>query len=130
MLRLLFVLLFAVTILPGCATITRGTTDTLQIETDPAGARADLSTGHTCSTPCAIKLPRKTDGIVKIYKEGYETIEVSFTNQISGAGGAGMAGNIIFGGIIGAGVDAGTGAMYNLVPNPIYVRLEKERENR
>jgi hypothetical protein len=125
MLRLFLVLFSAVMALPGCATITRGTSDTLQIQSDPSGARADLSTGHTCTTPCAIKLPRRSTGIVKIYKEGYETIEVAFTNQISGAGGAGMAGNVIFGGIIGAGVDAGTGAMFDLVPNPISVRLNR-----
>jgi hypothetical protein len=124
-LRLLLILLSAVIVLPGCATITRGTNDTLQILSDPAGARADLSTGHTCMTPCAIKLPRKSNGVVKIYKEGYEPLEVTFTNQISGTGGAGMAGNVIFGGIIGAGVDVGTGAMYDLLPNPISVRLNR-----
>lgn len=127
MLRPFLVLLSTIMILPGCATITRGTSDTLQIQSDPSGARADVSTGHTCTTPCAIKLPWKTNGVVKIYKEGYETIEVTFTNQIVGAGGAGMAGNIIFGGIIGAGVDAGSGAMYDLVPNPISVKLERDR---
>jgi hypothetical protein len=36
-----------------------------------------------------------------------------------------MAGNVILGGIIGAGVDAVTGATKKLVPNPIDVKLEK-----
>lgn len=35
-----------------------------------------------------------------------------------------MAGNVLVGGIIGAGVDMGTGAMLDLVPNPINVALE------
>jgi hypothetical protein len=35
-----------------------------------------------------------------------------------------MAGNVIVGGIIGAGIDAGTGAMLNLVPNPVVLTLE------
>lgn len=35
-----------------------------------------------------------------------------------------MAGNVVFGGLIGAGVDAGTGAMLELVPNPVKVTLE------
>ena len=34
-----------------------------------------------------------------------------------------MAGNLFLGGIIGAGVDASTGAMNDLVPNPIEVVL-------
>ena len=35
-----------------------------------------------------------------------------------------MAGNIIVGGIIGAAVDAGSGAMNELVPNPVVVELD------
>ena len=43
--------------------------------------------------------------------------------QISGGGAAGMAGNVLLGGIIGAGVDAATGATKDLKPNPIDVKL-------
>jgi len=34
-----------------------------------------------------------------------------------------MAGNVLFGGLIGAAVDAGSGAMHDLVPNPVDVRM-------
>jgi hypothetical protein len=34
-----------------------------------------------------------------------------------------MAGNVILGGLIGAGIDAGTGAMDRLTPNPLTVKL-------
>lgn len=34
-----------------------------------------------------------------------------------------MAGNILFGGLIGAAVDAGSGATKELKPNPLNVRL-------
>jgi hypothetical protein len=46
------------------------------------------------------------------------------TNKVGGAGGAGMAGNVILGGLIGAGVDVATGAMLDLVPNPLVIKLE------
>ena len=36
-----------------------------------------------------------------------------------------MAGNLVLGGIIGAAVDAGSGAMYDLTPNRVYIELEK-----
>ncbi|WP_233145023.1 hypothetical protein [Paracoccus yeei] len=49
------------------------------------------------------------------------------TNRVSGGGGAAMAGNVLVGGIIGAGVDAGTGAMLELVPNSVKVQLECRR---
>jgi len=46
------------------------------------------------------------------------------TNKIANAGSAGMAGNIFVGGIIGVAVDAGSGAMNDLVPNPVNVTLD------
>src|ERR1700690_3147923 len=123
-LSFLVVLLLALS-LNACATITRGSKDTLVIETDPPNADVLLSSGQVCKTPCSIKLPRKDNCVVKIKKSGFTDVNVNVTAQISGAGGAGMAGNILLGGIIGGGVDLATGAMYDLKPNPIKVNLEK-----
>lgn len=111
--------------LSGCATITRGTKDAFVVETDPSGAQVSTSIGHSCAaTPCTMKIPRRSDFTVTISKEGYEPWSGQVTNQISGQGGLGMAGNVVFGGLIGAGVDLGTGAMHDLTPNPLVVRLE------
>ena len=41
-----------------------------------------------------------------------------------GAGGAAMAGNVLIGGVIGAGVDSVTGAAKVLSPNPLKIELE------
>ena len=114
-------------ILDSCATITRGTTEALQIQTQPSGAIAkDLSTGQMCETPCVFVESRKKDDFaIKITKEGYKPVEVNVRSVISDAGAAGMAGNVLLGGIIGAGVDAVSGATNKLVPNPINVQLEK-----
>jgi hypothetical protein len=118
---LLIICLMALT--SACATITRGSNDTLVIETDPPSAEARLSNGLTCKTPCSLKMKRKEACVVKIERAGYEPVEVNITPQISGAGGAGMAGNVLFGGLIGAAVDAGSGAMYDLKPNPVVIKL-------
>jgi hypothetical protein len=107
----------------GCATITRGTTDTLIVESDPAGAEVQLSNGMSGKTPTSFKLPRSDSVVVKIKKEGYEPLEINVTPQVSGAGGAGMAGNVLLGGLIGAAVDAGSGAMNDLKPNPVTAKL-------
>jgi hypothetical protein len=40
-----------------------------------------------------------------------------------------MAGNVLVGGLIGIGVDAYSGAMNDLVPNPLSVKLEKEEQH-
>lgn len=108
----------------GCATVTRGTKDVLEINTTPAAAQATTSNGFACATPCALKMPRRSEFDVDISKAGYKPVRVHVTSKVSGQGGAGMAGNVLVGGIIGAGVDMGTGAMLDLVPNPINVTLE------
>lgn len=113
----------AALLLSGCATVTRGTKDTLVIESDPAGADVRLSTGQVGKTPGSFKLSRSDALTVTISKEGYETVTVNITPQIVGAGAAGMAGNVLVGGLIGAGVDAFSGAMKDLKPNPVRVTL-------
>lgn len=110
--------------LSGCATVTRGTKDAFVVNTDPAGARVTTSNGYSCDpTPCTIKMPRRSDFTVTISREGYETWTGQVTSAISGAGGLGMAGNLVLGGIVGAGVDLATGAMNDLTPNPLTVTM-------
>ena len=99
-----FLLAIAVTA-PGCATITRGTNEAFVIETDPTGASVSSSSGFFCTTPCSVQVKRRGDFVVTIEKEGYETITSSVTSSVDGAGAAGMAGNVLVGGIIGAGVE-------------------------
>jgi hypothetical protein len=107
----------------GCASVTRGTKDTLVVESDPAGAKVRLSTGQEGRTPTSFQLPRKKAFDVFIEKDGYEPLTVHVSSQISGKGGAGLAGNVLVGGVIGLGVDAMTGAAKDLKPNPIKVTL-------
>ncbi|MEQ8301169.1 MAG: PEGA domain-containing protein [Hyphomonas sp.] len=113
--------------LAGCATVTRGTTEAFLVETEPSGAEVTTSLGLKCGpTPCAIpKVKREAEFSVTIEKEGYKTTTHNITHQMSGGGGAGMAGNVILGGGIGAILDANNGATQELVPNPLKVTLEK-----
>ncbi|MDO5621999.1 MAG: translation initiation factor 2 [Paracoccus sp. (in: a-proteobacteria)] len=112
----------------GCATITRGSNDVLVVNSTPPGAQVQLSNGETCtSTPCTFKLPRKSELNVLVSKDRCQPQQVRVTNRVAGSGSAAMAGNVLVGGIIGAGVDAGTGAMLDLVPNPVEVVLECRR---
>jgi hypothetical protein len=122
----LLVLLPAVVALAACATVTRGTTEAFVVETTPSGASVTTSLGLSCSpTPCAIpKVKRESEFTVTIAKEGYETTTHNITHQMSGGGGAGMAGNVILGGGIGALVDANNGSTQELVPNPLKVTLQ------
>jgi hypothetical protein len=113
--------------LGACATVTRGSHQAWTIETTPGGAAVKTSTGFACdATPCTFKLPRKNEFDVTVTKAGYKTYTTHITNEITGKGGAAMAGNVLVGGLIGVGVDAATGATKDLKPNPLQVTLEPE----
>ena len=111
--------------LPSCASITRGSTDVLEVVSTPQGAQVSTENGYSClSTPCALKMSRKTETVVTVSKPGCRPARVNVTHKVANAGAAGMAGNVLVGGIIGAAVDASSGAMNDLVPNPVNVSLD------
>ena len=125
----LFVVLGAALSLGACATVTKGTDDTVSFEATPAGATVTFNevSGRInqpgCTTPCTMELNRKYTYSVEIAKEGYETWVQLLEPKLSGDGTVGMAGNILLGGVIGAAVDASTGAMNDLKPNPMVATL-------
>ena len=108
----------------GCASITRGTKEVLVVESDPSNAEVTLSNGMSGSTPATFRLKRNSDLTVVVKKAGYKTSRVQVTHQTATAGAVGMAGNLVFGGIIGGGVDALSGATQELTPNPVRVQLD------
>lgn len=122
--KILAAIAVAIAPLAGCATVTRGTNVAFEVETIPAGARVTTNSGFTCeATPCRIRMPRKDSFIVTITHPGYHTVTVPVTARMSSGGGAGLAGNILIGGLIGVGVDAASGALNDLFPNPLRVTL-------
>lgn len=115
--------------LAACATVTRGTNDAWSVNTTPSGAAVRTSNQFACdATPCTFKMPRKSEFSVTITKSGYKTWSGQVTHKVSNGGGAAMAGNVVLGGLIGAGVDAYSGAMLSLTPNPLNVELEKDEQ--
>jgi hypothetical protein len=114
----------------GCASVSRGTTETISVASTPSGAEAvvsGLEAPTTCTTPCAFVAKRNADITVTISKEGYQTEVVPLTKDISANGGAGFAGNILLGGVVGMGVDAATGAALDHKPNPVIVTLQPNK---
>ncbi len=117
--------------LPACATITRGSSQEFTVESTPPGARVSTSNGFQCdSTPCTFRMPRKDEFRATVSMDGYVTQEHQITSGISGGGAAGLAGNVIFGGVIGGVVDASSGALNDLTPNPLVVILRTPAEER
>jgi hypothetical protein len=115
----------ACALLSACATVTRGSHTNFDVQTSPAGASVTTTHGFSCpATPCSMRMPRKSAFQAMISKPGYKTVNASIGNRVSAGGGAAMAGNLLAGGFIGGGVDASSGAMLDLRPDPLLLTLE------
>jgi PDZ domain len=102
-------------VLPGCASIVSGSTQSVSVETPGCdGARCELSNDKGVwfvpQTPGTVSIQRSYNNLqVSCARGNVQAVPASFASTTKG-----MAfGNILFGGIIGAGVDAGTGAAYD-----------------
>ncbi len=109
--RLCALLLLAVT-LPACATITSGTSQPFSVITEPAGASCNVQREGAVvavvnPTPGTIQIGKSgKDLTVRCTKTGYSPGVTSVPSQFQ----AMAAGNLLLGGIIGAAVDAASGA--------------------
>ncbi len=96
----------------GCASIVRGTSQSVAISTPPVtGAVCDLSSSEgswQVSTPGAVTVERSSEDIqARCKKDGYQDAVAVIPSNFEGW----TVGNLVFGGIIGLGVDAATGAI-------------------
>ncbi len=124
------ILISAALSVASCATVIRGTKETAKFQSTPSGATvtaesisADKLGPFSCTTPCELELKRKRDWKVVFEKDGYKSVEAVLEKKVTGGGVASGAGNVLAGGIIGIGVDAGTGANLDLRPNPMIAEL-------
>ena len=104
----------------GCATITRGRYQKVEVVSSPPGAKACAS-GQCVTTPGTLTLKRNSPHGVLIEKEGY----VAETAKLTSGVGPAIIGSLIFGRVIGLGVDATSGAIYKLRPETINVSLKQ-----
>jgi hypothetical protein len=110
----------------GCSTLTQGTTQIVTVMTPGVdGAKCNLTSASGKSwfvvTPGPLNLDKSKDDISVICKkEGYKDGGGVITSNFEGM----TWGNIVFGGVIGVGVDAASGAM-NKYPPTISVQMEK-----
>ena len=113
--------------LTGCASVTRGVNEDVQIKVNPSNAKIRTSTGHACTGSCTINVPRKKTFTVTASAPGYQTEIIEVETRVGGKGAVALAGNAIVGGVIGIGVDAVSGAALDHYPNPVVINLERGR---
>ena len=68
--RIGLVLLLA--LLPGCATIVRGTTEPVRFSSEPPGALVSVGGGQSCTTPCTLTFKRNSSLLAQYTKDGCE----------------------------------------------------------
>ncbi len=127
--RLVFIMLvsFAILQLSGCASITGGTQQSVSLETRKdavavTGAECELTNAKGkwfIASPGSIQIQRSHDPLlITCKKPDYEVGRAS----VESVARAGMAGNFLFGGLIGVAIDHSSGAAYDY-PNLIQVSM-------
>lgn len=112
-------------ILCSCASIIDGTKQTLEIQTEPAGAscsvvRIKTNLGNVI-TPGYVQVERtKYDLTVVCHKDGYKDVTRILTSDSNGMTGV----SVITTGIVGWGFDSATGAD-NKYNSPVVIKLNK-----
>ena len=110
----------------GCATIMNGSTVDVTVATTPTDAEVKFS-GQTYRTtaPVIIPVPRgKEDQLLHIEKEGYESQDIKLERSFAGW----VWGNVIFGGLIGLGVDLITQKAWSVEQKDVQVSLKQLSE--
>lgn len=83
----------------------------------PSHASVTMDGMYVGKTPAMLNLSRKDDHCINIKLPGYKTQSIYLQKTVSGW----AFGNILFGGLIGIGIDAVDGAMYKLTPSDLNV---------
>lgn len=109
-----FAALLALLTLPGCATIFEGTSQSILISTDPAGANCTVErhgarVGQVNPTPGSLHLDKSKDDLaIHCEHAGYQPADMSESPRFQGT----TFGNIVAGGLVGVVVDAASGANF------------------
>ena len=121
--RNLLVALVALGALSGCASIMKGSSQSINITTPPTtGATCTLSSSQgnwQLTSPGSVTVEKSKDDMqVRCAKQGWQDASGIIPSNFQGW----TVGNILLGGVVGLGVDAATGAI-NEYPNAFQVPM-------
>ena len=115
----------------NCASIIHGPTQSVDLTSQPSGARITINGKYMGETPKTFSLRRKgypkgepkgnKEYVTKIELDGYYPYDVKIKRQMDGW----FLGNILIGGVIGIAIDAGNGSMYKLTPDQVIAQMGK-----
>ena len=110
-----------VVVLNGCATILGGTSQTVSVNSNVAGAQVTLNGAQLGVTPLTASIKRGQTGVISVTSAGYQPYQIALNKKISTL----FWVNIFSGGAFGSSTDMSTGAMYEYEPSTFMVTLQR-----
>lgn len=117
----LLIIIF-ILILSGCATLFKGTSETVSLGSEPP-AEVYINGTYRGDTPVKLDLKSDKEYDIEFRKEGFESKTVHISNSV----GAGWIVLDVLGGLVPVIVDAATGAWYQLDQKMVNATLKKQQ---
>lgn len=107
----------------NCATLFKGSTDSVNFSSDPSGAKVYVNGNLLGTTPVELELKSNKTYTIEFKKDGYESKTVVLNNSV----GAGWIILDVLGGLIPVIIDAATGNWYELDQEHVNAVLEQQK---
>jgi len=111
--------------LVACASIIHGSSQKLNIASEPIGATVSVDNEVVGVTPVVAKLRRKDPHTIVVKLDGYQPFQIKTERHTDGW----VWGNIVFGGLLGVVIDLSNGAAYKLTPKDVAAQLARSNAN-
>lgn len=107
----------------GCATILKGSTQVIAVNSNVPGAEVLLNGQSIGVTPLSTTIPKGKNSTLVVRKEGYQAQTMAMPTTITVA----FWGNIIIGGLLGSTTDMTTNSAYEYAPGAFHAELVPEQ---
>ncbi len=114
-------LLTVAVFLGGCATLIQGSSESVRVESEPAGAQVEVDGRPVGETPTTVDLERDQDHRMRLHHAGHETHTVVLQKSRSLWASVNLL-NLVIPGVL---IDLSTGAFYSLEPDLINPSLDE-----
>lgn len=115
-------LTFVVLLFSGCATIFKGTSASVRMNSTPSGAAVYVNNVNRGKTPLTLSLSRNNNYNLAFKMKGYQDVNMTINKKFDVA--TTIVGNIVSWGIIGIVVDIVDGSAYSLTPADINANMQ------
>lgn len=110
-------------LLAGCATLFAPGPDSVPVDSEPRGALVKLDGKPVGTTPCVVAVPRSSEGVFTLEKDGFVTVRVDRDKVCNGLTALNLLGGYVTLPLFFA-IDILTGNVGKYSSKPLWVTLE------